>query len=240
MVGFHDIVQAYFTQVTGRLVMFSGRDIALMQQWRARGATAANICCGVRDAVLSMEEGADPPRSLYNCKAYIEPYVLRATERMVGDAEQAAQIVQAVLPVTARSLEREREQEQVRYAAHVRKRLRHALGAVERAGHKLKDEALRQVYREVWYQLRAMQKVDIAQQPQILAELELLDERLAERWYAALDESVRERVDARVREEGAQLMRRLSPEAWQRWCLMRRRRVLEELGLVSLVDAALL
>jgi hypothetical protein len=236
MVGFHDIVQAYFTQVTGRLVMFSGRDIALMQQWRAQGATAACICCGIRDAVLSMEEGADPPRSLYNCKAYVEPYVFRATERMVGGAGEGEVVVQAILPEPAPEPDREQNQERERYALHVKRLMAHALKSVERAGHRVKEESLRRLYREVWHKLRAMQKVDVAQQPQVLAELELLDEALAERWYGALSEAERAEVDAQVMHDGHAMSRRLSPEAWQRWTGMRRRHVLAQRGLVSLLD----
>jgi hypothetical protein len=240
MVGFHDIILAYFTQVTGRLVMFSGRDIALMQQWRAQGASAANICCGIRDAVLSMEEGADPPRSLYNCKAYIEPYVLRSTERLVSGDADAETVVLAVMPAPAPDQDRERELERERYAVHVRRLMNHAIKAVERAGHRVKEESLRRLYREVWHKLKAMQRVDISQQPQILAELELLDEALAERWYGALSDAERAEIDAQICDEGQSIARRASPEAWQRWTAMRRRHVMGQRGLISLIDVTLL
>ncbi|MEM1350028.1 MAG: hypothetical protein AAGI01_15815, partial [Myxococcota bacterium] len=85
MMGFFDIIQAYFMHATGRFVLFSGRDVALLEAWRKQGATPASICRGIREAMLALD-GADPPRSVYNCRKFIAPHIAKARERVAGGA----------------------------------------------------------------------------------------------------------------------------------------------------------
>jgi hypothetical protein len=243
MVGFHDIVHAYFTQVTGRLVMFSGRDVALMRQWRAQGATAALLCCGIRDAVLAMEEHDDPPRSLYNCRAYIEPYIERARLRQLVGGEAVGEQEVEEAPVLVEEPEVElSEEERARHRAMSRALLKRALEVIEQLGHQAQDGASRASYRAAWHKVKALLREEPAARPQLLAELEALDESLAQRWFYGLPEHERGQIDAlALGPRGLQQLERMSEDAQERWLWARRREVLRErFGLASLVDLSVI
>ncbi len=218
MVTYFDIIQAYFTQLTGRFVMFSGRDMALLEGWRRQGASAAQICRGIRDAVRQMDE-AQPPRSLYNCRAFIEPYIERARTRLM-DTSQAPDAPSANTPSGDPALE---------------SLITRAQRALERAGASCELEVTRAAYRQAWHGVRAISPRDPVEVQ--VERLMALEEALAEAFYLALDERARGEVDAHAQREEAARGLCMSAEAWQRHVVARRRRALVRgFGMVSLLD----
>lgn len=81
--GFFDTIQIYFLELTGRAVLFSGRDMELLCQWREQGATAALICRGIQQAVASMQEGQSP-RGIHGCQRWVEEELAHSRERAAG------------------------------------------------------------------------------------------------------------------------------------------------------------
>lgn len=236
MVSFYDIIQAYFTQMTGRFVMFSGRDMALLHRWRQQGATPASVCRGIREAVLHMTK--EPPRSIYNCRVFIEPHVERARQRLIDDGQDQ---------------EGEDEDDTLNHAMHqpraeqarrepVASRsgvLRGALSVLEAAGRQCQDEAVRALYREMWYRVRSLHERELtasveAQYEQLLR----LEEELAESYYAALGLAEQRQIDELLGQEEAELglSVRMSPDAWSRHRTARKNRVLaRDYGMISLL-----
>lgn len=218
---FFDIIQAYFTRLTGRFMMFSGRDMELLQGWRDQGATAASICRGIREAVLHMEQER-PPRSLYNCRDFITPYVERARSRRVGERAR-------VIDVPAEQAARQ-GRVRPRQSAAAR-----ALETIERAGARCQREEVRELYRRAWYQVRALaDELDIDRLYSALLDLE---ESLAEEYLETLTPRQRERLEARLVDEARALSARMSEEAWRSHLAARRRYLLtREHGLVALLE----
>ena len=232
MIGFFDIIQAYFTKLTGRFVMFSGRDMALLEGWRARGATAVSICRGIRDAVMHMDQ-SQPPRDLYNCRDFIEPYVERARARgEVSEFSSEASFGVASLsdrPLHARASEDgggTRRQRGVAYRA---------LQKIERAGQQCERGEIRALYREAWYCVRdAALRDDVEEQYGVLLELE---ERLADAYFETLSSVMREQLERQLVEEVSSMGLRMSEEAWACHKEARRRYLMiKQYGLVSLLD----
>jgi len=67
-----DTVQNHFHEQTGRGLMLSSRDFELLARWFTAGASPATICQGIDEAIDALQK---PPRDLYGCRKYIEPYV---------------------------------------------------------------------------------------------------------------------------------------------------------------------
>lgn len=231
MVSFYDIIQAYFTQMTGRFVMFSGRDMALLHRWRQQGATPASVCRGIREAVLHMTK--EPPRSIYNCRVFIEPHVERARQRLIDDGQAEAQEDADEAPSHALPQAR-REPMASRSGV-----LRGALSVLEAAGRQCQDEAVRALYREMWYRVRSLHERELtasveAQYEQLLR----LEEELAESYYAALGLAEQRQIDELLGQEEAELglSVRMSPDAWSRHRTARKNRVLaRDYGMISLL-----
>ena len=215
MVGFFDIIQAYFTKLTGRFIMFGGRDMALLMNWRDQGATAAAICRGIRDAVMHMREER-PPRSLYNCREYIEPHVLRTRSRTT---ERTERIRQARVAAQMGS-------------QHV---LQRAISIVERAGERCADERTRAIWRRAWYYLRDLDEdLDLDEQYRVLLELE---ESIAQDFFEAMPEERRGALQRNLESEAQAMGLRKSDEAYTHHINARRRFLLaRDHGLVSLLD----
>jgi hypothetical protein len=206
--GFYDIVQAYFVQATGRFVMFSGRDVALLQSWKAQGATAAAVCRGIRDAVRQLDRD-DPPRSVYNCRKFIKPYIERASARAVGAPTRAF----------------------ARRSASPRD---HALAELERAGRACDEERRRALYRDAWYRVHDLGDVEDIEL--VYAALLGLEEWLSERTFEGLPEATRAAIDARIDREAVTLDARMSERAWELHRVARRRQILgREHDLVTLL-----
>lgn len=223
MLSFFDIIQAYFTKLTGRFMMFSGRDMALLEGWRSQGATAVAICRGVRDAVLHMGEDR-PPRDLYNCRVFIETYVGRARARSVAHASEAVMSDASAAGVASGGLE---------WGSGTP--ARRALRAIEEAGARCERASTRELYRQAWHQARRV-ALGAGEEDQYGALLEL-EEALADAYFEALSEGERRQVERRIEEEVAMLGGRMSEEAWRCHLAARRRFLMvREYGLVSLLD----
>lgn len=218
MLSYFEVIQVYFTHMTGRVAIFSGRDMALLESWRGQGASAASVCRGVRDAVLHMEGGDRPPRDLYNCRAFIEPYVERARHRRLGMHPEEED-----MPKPPPSL------------IHARKQLiAHAFSTLRKADPEVTDERIRAVYREVWHGIKDIEQS--AMPEEYYAALLDMEAYMAERVFEVLDERTRARIDAQIVEESQGMARRMSREAWIIHRAARRRRILmRDHGLISLI-----
>lgn len=225
MLGFHDIIQAYWVRLTGKFVMFSGRDMALLEDWRSQGATAASVCRGIRDAVMWMHQ-QDPPRDLYNCRTYIEPHVERARSRTILGAEGVS-----VLDY-AREIEKQRVADGERRQPPA---LERALDIIERAGASCKRDELRTIYRHAWYHVRGLgSDLDLDEQYRALLELE---EMIAEQFFELLPEPVRKKIEIEIVQEATSLGLRMSEDGWVHHIAARRRFLLaRDHGLISLLD----
>jgi len=212
MVGFFDIIQAYFTKLTGRFIMFSGRDLVLLQEWKGQGASAAAICRGIRDAVINMHE-QKPPRDLYNCRAWIEPHVERARARIVQD------------PVA-----------KLREAGLVEQSVtQRAMSNLERVGGACKNPKVRELYRTAWYQVRDLEREGRVDEQ--YSKLLVLEEHLADAYFSTLSDEVRRQLDRRIEDEVSSLGLRMSEHAWTQHMTARRRYLMmREFGLQPLVD----
>jgi hypothetical protein len=225
MLGFHDIIQAYWVRLTGKFVMFSGRDMALLEDWRSQGATAASVCRGIRDAVMWMHQ-QDPPRDLYNCRTYIEPHVERARSRTIQGAEG----------VSALDYAREIEKQRVADGEHRQPpALERALDIIERAGAACKRDELRTIYRHAWYHVRGLgSDLDLDEQYRSLLELE---ELIAEQFFELLPETTRKKIEIEIVQEATSLGLRMSEDGWVHHIAARRRFLLaRDHGLISLLD----
>lgn len=234
MIGFFDIIQAYFTKLTGRFMMFSGRDMDLLEQWRAQGATAVAICRGIRDAVMHMDQ-RKPPRDLYNCRDFIEPYVARARMRSGELSEFSSEAIFGVASLSDVPL---KPAPGASLSGSRRKPLnpaQRALLRVECAGQRCERAEVRALYREVWYGVKdATKHVSVEEQYGALLELE---ELLADAYFEALSGGNRAQIERRLVEEVHSMGLRMSEEAWVCHKSARRRFLMvREYGLVSLLD----
>ena len=211
--GFFDIIQAYFMHLTGRFIFFSGRDMSLLEEWRAQGASAATICRGVRDAVRAMAR-TDPPRSMYNCRDFIEPYIQRQRARRVPLADPTAAAAPATPPTPQIA--------------------RRALARLERAGGSCHDDAIRMVYRQAWYQTRALAGAQLEEQYCGLLELE---SHLADHYFQALPDHVQSALRARVVGETGRILATMEPHARALHLEARTRyHLVRDHGLIPLLD----
>ena len=232
MIGFHDIIQAYFTRLTGRLVIFSGRDMALLERWRSEGATAVAICRGVRDAVMHLDQ-SKPPRDVHTCRDFIEPYIARARQRGArAPSEFSSEAVFGVASLSVEAPDEERDASRALSERRVSVALQ-ALCRIERAGHLSERAEVRALYREAWYVARGAALLGSAEE-QYGALLEL-EEQLCEAYFEALDARARARLERRVISEVQANGLRMSEEAWRAHKAARRRHLLmSEHGLISL------
>lgn len=214
MLGFHDIIQAYFVRLTGKFVMFSGRDMALLEDWRGQGASAASVCRGIRDAVRWMHN-MDPPRDLYNCRTYIEPHIERARSRHISVEPSPMQ----------------------RYEAGMRQSeaLSRALQIIERAGPHCKRMGVQAIYRHAWYHIRGLgEGMDLDEQYRALLELE---EALAEQFFEILEPAKQSALEQQIQHEARTLGLKMSEDGWRHHIAARRRFLLaRDHGLISLLD----
>lgn len=231
MIGFFDIIQAYFTKLTGRFVMFSGRDMVLLETWRAKGATAVSICRGIRDAVMHMDKN-QPPRDLYNCRDYIEPYVEKARSRG-GVSEFSSEATFGVASLSDEPLSDPTPKPRIPRRKKTVAQL--ALTRIEKAGQSCPRAEVRDLYREAWYQIRdvAINK-GMDEQYGVLLELE---EKLAEAYFDALPQHFRDKIELQLQQEVQRMGLSMSEEGWACHRKARRRYLMiKEHNLVSLLD----
>lgn len=225
--GYFETVQLYFTELTRRGIFLSGRDLELLEQWRSRGASAAVVCKGLRDAAEAMPKD-DPPRDVHACRKYVEPHVERASERGVGGHDGPEPAEEARGPdVAAASSERA--------SGESGELVERALERIERVGRRTDDETLRDAYRDAWRSVRELFGTDdVGERFEGLAAIE---EALVEQYYEALDSEERRRIEERIRENDETLLERMSPDARRQHVRARRRKILlREYELISLID----
>ncbi len=228
--GYFETIQQCFTELTRRAIFLSGRDLQLLETWREQGATATAVCKGLREAVEAMPDD-DPPRDVYACRHYIEPYVERARERQVGgrggdeadtpDASSAERAAEAS------------DDDEPSDADPDNPLLDQALDKIEQAGRAADDDTIKQVYRRAWREIR-----DLCDDPDAgLERLAAVEEGLVEGYYRTLDRDEQEAIAEAIESKAGDLLERMSPDARREHMQARRRRILmEEFDLISLLE----
>lgn len=226
--GYFETIQLYFTELTRRSMFLSGRDLELLDDWRDRGASASAICKGLRDAVEAMPDD-DPPRDVYACRRYIEPYVERAAERSVGGHGGEAS------PESGGGSGGEPPRTASGATTGSQDLVERALERIERAGRRTDDPDLTQLYRDAWRAVRELFGTDDVGER--FEELAAVEEALVENYLRVLDREERERIEERIAEGDEALLERMSPDARRQHLRARRRKVLmREYDLISLID----
>lgn len=234
--GYLDTIQMFFLEVTQRSVFFSGRDVELLEEWRQQGATARAVCRGVRDAVDAMPTD-DPPRDIYACRRWIEPYVEQARRRSAGrndrsgDDEGGSQRAgggDGANTSEGKTGGRNGGRQSGGLVEAVLQR-------IEEVGRECEREALREVYREAWRQVRRLEEVD--DPGGRLEELAAIEDGLVEGYFRTLSRQQQRRVQEQITDESQDLLERMSGEARREHKLARCRRILiEEFGFVPLLE----
>ncbi len=208
--GFFDTIQIYFMELTGRAIMFSGRDLELLSRWRAEGASAAVVCRGLRDAVEAMGE-KELPRDIYNCRKYIEPQVKMAREKAVGGHDAAD------------FGESEDGAEEGVFAGVLR-------NLVE-AGRRAEGESVKELYRDAYRRVRALKDASA----EAFDELARVERALVDGFFERLEAGERARIEERIVQESRPLLEQMSAEARAEHLRARRRLLLiREYGLARL------
>lgn len=251
-VGFFDTIQLYFMELTGRAIMFSGRDMELLCRWRDQGATTTTICRGIREAVASMEEG-EAPRGIRGCERWIEIEVSQARERSAGrhHIEAAHQDAPPPAPPALQPAPRKEDEKpgadaQTRAlqaaknttdeAEHPHQALlQEVLETIERAGQACQEDSLRDAYRGAWRATRELIHAQDLQDP--FSELAAIEDALAEAYFRALDQQRQTQIAEKIAAESRAALALMSPHARERHLAARRRSLLiREHGLTRLID----
>lgn len=254
--SFFDTIQVYFLEVTGRGIMFGGRDLELLSQWRDEGASAKVICRGIKEAVDSKEDG-DPPRNIYACRGYIEAAIEGARERSAGAHGGHA----APAPSSGETQSGETQSSQTQPSQTQPSQTRpaqtstssgqtsdskssgnaytslfeEALTNIERAGKKCDAEELRKVYREAWRELKALADATEVDDP--FSELAAIEDALVDGYFRALDRAEQDRIEDAISEQNRADLAIMSPEARREHLAARRRRLLiRDYDFVPLID----
>ncbi len=221
--GYLDTIQVFFVDLTQRSIMFSGRDLRLLEEWRERGANARDVCRGLQDAATAMPED-DPPRNIWACRKWIEPHVERAQNRGVGGHDDERRGAPGGDGEDAKSED----------GPPVDGLVHSALERIEQAGRQTDDEAIREVYRHAWSRVRAL---DGSDDDDPFEKLVAIEEELVEGYFEALDAERRREIDRRIEEESGAPLERMTKQARREHVLARRRRILiDEDGLAPLLE----
>jgi hypothetical protein len=228
--GYFETIQQCFTELTRRAIFLSGRDLQLLETWREQGATTTAVCKGLREAVEAMPDD-DPPRDVYACRHYIEPYVERARERQVGGRGSGETDTATSDDDTSRG-DRASDDESSS-ATPDNPLLEQALSKIEEAGRAADDDAVKQVYRRAWREIR-----DLCDDPDAgLERLAAVEEGLVEGYYRTLDRDEQEAIAEAIESKAGDLLERMSPDARREHMQARRRRILmEQFDLISLLE----
>ena len=231
--GYFETIQQCFTELTRRAIFLSGRDLQLLETWREQGATATAVCKGLREAVEAMPDD-DPPRDVHACRHYVEPYVERARERQVGgrggeEADAAAPDVDT----SGSGRAADEADDAPTETASANPLLEQALSKIEQAGRAADDDAVKQVYRRAWREIR-----DLCDDPAAgLERLAAVEEGLVEGYYRTLDRDEQEAIAEAIESKAGDLLERMSPDARREHMQARRRRILmEQFDLISLLE----
>src|SRR5690554_390547 len=220
--GFFDTIQVYFLELTGRGVMFSGRDMELLCRWRDEGASAAIICRGIKEAALSMSD-AQPPRGVRWCQGWIEREIANARERASGgradDVAPPGAETRALEVAPARQEAPEDSPSNPHDAL-----LKNALARIESAGQACTDDAPRGAYRDAWRSTRALLDRDALTDP--YSELAAIEDTLADGYYRALDLQKQQAIAQAIAAQDPGGLALMSPAARQEHLAARRRGLL--------------
>lgn len=223
--GYFDTIQVYFLEVTGRGIMFSGRDLELLSRWRDEGATATVICRGIKEALSNMDDD-DPPRGIWACQGWIEAEIERAREISTGGHTDGS-----ASATRAAAAEPEPEADGNAYKGLFEE----ALSNVEKAGRTCDEEPVKEVYREAWRELRTLADASSVDDP--FSELAAIEDALVDGYFRALDRAEQERIEDAISEQNRADLAIMSPEARREHLAARRRRLLiREYGFVPLID----
>ncbi len=210
--GFYDTIQVYFMELTGRAIMFSGRDLELLSRWRDEGASAAVVCRGLREAVEALGE-KELPRDIYNCRKFIEPQVAMARSKAVG-ANESSEI----------SGEDVGDEDDGIFGGVLRN--------IAEAGQAAEAESVKELYRDAYRRVRALE-VDCGFGTAAFEALAQVERSLADGFFERLEAGERARIEERIAEESGGLVGQMSAEAREEHLRARRRLMLvREYGLV--------
>ncbi|AWV88069.1 hypothetical protein DN745_01455 [Bradymonas sediminis] len=226
----------YFLEVTGRGVMFSGRDMELLCRWRDEGATAAIICRGIKEAVLSMEEG-EPPRGVRSCQGWIEREIESARERASGGHIVAPheEVAPEPAPAPAPPAPVEEQTAQPAPTNPYEPLLKDVLAKIEAAGQACTEDTLRAAYRDAWRATRALLERDTLPDP--YGALAGIEDALADGYFRALDQQKQQAIADAISADDPAGLAMMSPSAREEHLAARRRSFLmREYGLPSLLD----
>lgn len=223
--GYFSAVQVYFTEVTDRLAIFNARDQALLKQWKDEGCSAQVICRGIREAVLSLEDG-EKLRSLAQCKPFVEREWKQIREKSVGShGAVQTQDLQPTKPQPSPAPEK---------SSGASWLFEETSQAIVTAGKATENERWRQAYRRAFKKLKrlAREGEDFS-----FAELEAVDKALVDAYLEALEEEERRSLEDALASVGAGLMQAMSPGARKEHLYVRRKKELvERFGLLDLIE----
>jgi hypothetical protein len=231
--GYFDTIQFYFLEVTGTGFMFSGRDLELLSRWRDEGATATVICRGIKEAVASMDDDDDPPRGIWPCQGWIESEIERAREMATGGHAHREANQHEASPGETKEESRAEPSADAESSAYA-DLFEEALANIERGGKTCEAEALREVYRKAWKELKVLVAGAGVDDP--FAELAAIEDALVDGYFRALDRHVQNRIEDAISEQNRADLAIMSPEAREEHLTARRRKLLvREYGLTTLV-----
>ena len=225
--GFFDAVQIFFTKRTGRGVMLGGRDIEYLDRLHQQGVDARLVCRAIDEAVEQMPD-EDPPRSVFACRPWIDAQLERVKEGSAGAHGESSSTSSAEGSQTDEQPSREEE------AAPSQPLLEDALSSIESAGSDARSEAIRQVYRDAWRQVKELMDQQVTNP---FEELAAVEDALVAAYFEALPDEQRERLEQRLADENAPHLQRMTEDARHRHLRARKRKALMDgYGLVSLLD----
>lgn len=239
--GYFDTIQFYFLEVTGKGIMFSGRDMELLRQWRDEGATATVICRGIKEAISNMDDD-DPPRGVYACQGWIEAEIERAREMATGghggrqpQSGSAGQSGARAHHDQQGASEQDRSEQDQQTSGAYDELFDEALSNIERGGKTCEAEELRQVYRQAWRELKVL--VEGAGVDDPFSELAAIEDALVDGYFRALDRQVQDRIEDAISEQNRADLAIMSPEAREEHLAARRRKLLiRDYGLTPLIE----
>lgn len=229
--GFFDAVQIFFTKRTGRGVMLGGRDIEYLDRLNQQGVDARLVCRAIDEAVEQMPD-EDPPRSVFACRPWIDAQLERVKEGSAGAHGGPSQVHRHDSGEAGEQSAGGPSGED--QEAPSQPLLEDALASIESAGSDARSEAIRQVYRDAWRQVRELMDQRVSNP---FEELAAVEDALVAAYFAALPGEERERLEQRLTDENAPHLQRMTEDARRRHLRARKRKALMEgYGLVSLLD----
>ncbi len=215
--SYEEAIQVYFTEITARVAVFGARDRQLLRRWKEEGRPARLVCQGIKEAMAAFDER---PRSLWQCRGFVDALWDEARERAVGGHREAYS--------EASKASGSGDKEEGATMAQVLKE------AIERAGKESDEERFRKAYREAW---RRLGRVASDGQPMGFEQVEAVDAALVEAYLGALSEQEREALEASLRDQHAGYLGAMSPRARRQHLQVQRKRALvEDYGLIDLVQ----